>query len=108
MTLRIRALGQKILIKPDPIEEVTPSGIILSMDKPLERAGQSCGIIVSIGNDAWAEFEAPWAKIGDRVHYSRYAGRYIADPETKEEYMVMMDVDLQAIIEEIPSGSSSN
>ena len=107
MTITVKALGRRLIVKPDPVEEVSPGGIIISMDKKLERAGQITGVIKSIGHLCWADLGdgEPWAKIGDRVHFSRYAGRYIEDPETGDNDMIMNDEDVLAIIEDSPDGS---
>ena len=103
MTLQLKALGRRLIVKPDEVEVVTEGGIILTINKELERAGQITGVIHSIGHLCWTDFidEEPWAKVGDRIHFSRYAGRYIEDPETKERYMIMNDEDVLAIIEEV-------
>jgi co-chaperonin GroES (HSP10) len=106
MTSVVKALGYRLIVKPDPIEETSPGGIIIAQDKKLERAGQITGTIISIGSLCWTGIGdgEPWAKIGDRIHFSRYAGRYIEDPSTGENNMIMNDEDVLAVIEETPSG----
>jgi len=104
MALHISVKGRRLLIKADAVEKVSEGGIILNVNEKMERAGQNIGTVVSIGHLCWADFEdgQPWCKVGDRVYFSRYAGRFLADPYTKEEYMIMNDEDVLATVEKDP------
>lgn len=110
----IKPVGYKILVKPDPIETETDSGIVLVVDEKLERAGQMRGTLVAIGSQAWQAFRhvddqgkfrngKPWATVGDRVVYSRYAGKILEDPENEEDYVILNDEDLVAVISGEPT-----
>lgn len=93
-------LGHTILVKPDEIETKTKSGIVLVIDEKLEKAGQMLGTLVAIGDQAYKAFSSdftgePWALPGDRVLFSRYAGKNVVDPETGENYLIMNDDDLK-------------
>jgi co-chaperonin GroES (HSP10) len=95
--------GYRILVKPDDIEKVTKGGIVLVTDEKLERAAQHVGTIVAIGKQAWKAFSkkydgAPWASVGDRIIYSKYAGKYVKDPETQEQFVILNDEDVVAIV----------
>ena len=105
----ITPLGHKILVKVDPVEETTKGGIVLVQDERLERAASIIGTLVAVGPSAWEAFRsvdaegrwvngAPWAKIGDRVIYSRHAGTTQQDPEDDEWYVILHDEDLAAVI----------
>lgn len=72
-------------------------------DKKVERSIEVFGTLVGAGDQAWKAFSKdfngqPWAKIGDRVMYSQHAGRYVTDPESGEQFLIMNDDDLTAVI----------
>lgn len=95
--------GYRILVKPDDIEKVTKSGIVLVTDEKLERVAQHVGTIVSVGRQAWKAFSKkydgqPWASVGDRIIYSKYAGKFVKDPETNEQFVILNDEDVVAIV----------
>jgi co-chaperonin GroES (HSP10) len=103
--------GHRILVDPDPVEEVSEGGIIIASDKKLERTGIQRGVIVAIGPNAWKAYRTidregferdgePWCSIGDYVLFGRHAGRYVEDPVTKKEYLVMNDEDILGVFEE--------
>lgn len=103
MSKRLEARGYRVIIRPDPVEEVTKGGIVIAQNERLAEAARVTGVVVSIGNTAWKhhKVDEPWAKEGERVCYSRYAGKTIVDPETEEELIVINDDDIvAAIIEE--------
>lgn len=95
----IHVKGRRLLVKPDPIEE-TVNGFVMVTDKKLERAGQIVGTLVSIGHLCWKDFsdETPWAEVGDAVLYSRYAGKFVEDPLSGENYVILNDEDIIAKI----------
>lgn len=92
-----KAIGWRIIIRPDPVEEKTQSGIVLAVDKKIERNATTVGTIVDIGPDAFAAFKTslPFAglQIGDRVTYAKYSGKWVAD-ENGEELLVVNDEDV--------------
>lgn len=93
--------GYRILVKPDDIETVTESGIVLVVDERVEAAAQQTGIVVGVGHTCWKSStleQDPWAKVGDRVLFSKFAGRAIIDPVTGEEFMTMNDEDVICVI----------
>ena len=97
----IKVRGYRVLVKPDPIERETESGIVLSIEGTaadnMERSGQQYGTVVGIGNTCWHEMGDPWAEIGDRILYSKHAGRLIYDKDTEEEFYIMNDTDILAV-----------
>ena len=104
MINHINVKGRRLLVLADEVEEVSEGGIFLGVNKKAERAGQNMGTVVSIGPLCWIDFEdsTPWCKVGDRIYFSRYAGRFLQDPHTELEYMVMNDEDVLAVVEENP------
>lgn len=99
---RLEARGYRVIIRPDPIEETSKGGIIIAQDERLAEAARVTGVVVSIGETAWKHHKVswPWAKVGERVCYARYAGKPIIDPETEEELIVINDDDIVAAIVE--------
>lgn len=100
--------GHKVLIKPDPIEKESTGGILLVKNEEMERAMQQWGTIEALGPDCWLAFRKiddngverngqPWAKVGDRVFYSRNAGRFVNHPETDEQFTIINDNDVSIV-----------
>ena len=98
----LQVVGHRLLIKPDPVEKKTESGIILARDERAYREATMAGTIVQIGPTAWQGFgdSRPWAKVGDHIIYARHTGKFVTDPETKEEFYVINDEDCQVVITE--------
>lgn len=88
------------MIKPDPVERQTASGLILAKDERQYRAATDVGTVVDVGETAWYGFAdgRKWCKVGDRIQYARYAGKFVTDPETDEEFVIVNDDDVQVII----------
>ena len=107
--------GHRILIKPDPVKEQidVPSdlqAVGFKIHMPVEQekreeAGTQTGTVVQVGNTAFRAFDGndpawePWCKAGDRVLFTRYAGKIIEDPVTKEKFMIVNDEDIQAVVQ---------
>lgn len=85
----------KCLVLPDPVEETTAGGIILS-DETKERNAwkrQKCTLI-ACGASAFAEWGSDKPQPGDRVFVAQYAGSKIeAEGET---YWIINDEDIIA------------
>jgi len=99
MSLQITPVGHRVLVKPDAGEEVTKSGIVIAkkvVDE--EQSAQVVGTVLAIGEDAWQEYKEPWAKIGDKVLYQRYAGMKIPDGKGKfrNDLILLNDLDVTA------------
>ncbi len=98
----LEALGNRVIIKPDSIEEVTSGGIVIAQTETYlreEKAATSTGTIVDFGEAAWLDpimGGTPWVDVGDRVVYARYAGKFVTDPDDNEEYVVINDDAIQA------------
>ena len=89
----------RILVKPDPIEEVSQGGIVLAVDPKKERLAVEKGTVVTLGDTAFSgdfKTESP-PKVGDRVYYAKYAGKLIKDTDDVE-YVMLNDEDVIAVI----------
>lgn len=97
----IEPAGHRVLVKVEEVEKKTAGGIIIAdtiRDKMTEA--NIFGTIVKIGLNAWKAFDdgVPWAKEGDRVAFAKYGGFVIEDPNTKEQFRLLNDEDITAII----------
>jgi co-chaperonin GroES (HSP10) len=99
-TSGIHPKGHRVLILPDPVEEVTQSGIILSVgeNRDRERLAQLKGTIVELGNTAWLDQPSPWANEGDHVIFGKYSGLIYQGADDKE-YRIINDLDVVALVD---------
>ena len=95
----------KVLILPDPVEEVTKGGIIVPTSKAeADKYATIEGRIIAVSHLAFTYATAEeWGdakpKPGDRVIFAKYAGvRHMA--KDKQEYLLVNDKDIVATIEE--------
>lgn len=91
-----------VLVKPDEVKTKTDSGIILTIDENKEALAQVYGTIVALGPNAWKAFDdgEPWAKVGDKIVYSKYGGKILLDKESGVKYTMLRDEDVLAVITE--------
>lgn len=112
--------GNRVIVRPDDIEEVTPGGIVIPKTEADKHAlAQSIGVLVAVGPDAWnhvtekvyrnidntlrlAEvhkrgYSEPFAEVGARVAFAKYGGLQVegADGET---YRILNDEDITAVV----------
>lgn len=97
--MKVRPLGDKILVKRAEAESKTESGIYLpesAKDKPKE------GQVIALGNGnlnrETGEYMPFTVKQGDRVIFSSYAGTEVKIDD--EEVLIMTEDDILAIIED--------
>lgn len=84
----------RIKVKPDPVEEVSAGGIILTKDtQKQEQAATTTGTVIAVGPSAFegAKVIAP----GDRILFAKYGG--LVHKEGDEEYRFLNDEDLIAV-----------
>ncbi len=87
--MRAIPLGDRYIVKPLPVEEVTKGGIIIAetaKDKPLT------GEVVAIGSKAIHDE----IKIGSHIFYHKYAGSDFK--EDLEDYLILDSGDILAVI----------
>jgi len=104
-TSGVRPLDNRVLVKPDPVEEVTKGGIILpGQHTEREAMAQIRATLVAAGVNAWAEAAATSEAFappepGARVLIAKYGGILIKGDDG-EEYRIMNDVDVTAVLQE--------
>ncbi|MFZ5645171.1 MAG: co-chaperone GroES [Bacillota bacterium] len=93
----IRPLGERVVVKALPSEEVTKGGIVLpdtAKEKPQE------GEVVAVGSGRLLDNGTRVAidlKVGDKVLFSKYAGNEVKINEV--EYLIMREADILGVIE---------
>jgi co-chaperonin GroES (HSP10) len=89
--------GNKILVQMDRVEEMSKGGIVIPHQKTeRDEMSQMVGTLVAVGNCAWGDQPAPWARVGDRVKFAKYAG-YLHE-EGAVKYRVMHDLDIVMVL----------
>ena len=94
--MKIKPLGEKVLVKRLEAEEVTAGGIVLpdtAKEKPKEGKIIAVGRGRSLKDGTYAPFSV---KVGDKVLFGSYAGTEIKI--NGEEYLVMSEEDILAIV----------
>ncbi len=96
----LKVVGHRLMVKPDPVETKTESGIFLAKDEKAYREATMSGEVVGMGENAFYGFadNKPWCALGDHIVYARHSGKFVTDPETQEEYYVINDEDVQVVI----------
>ena len=108
MTIKVKAVGHRVIVRADPVEEMSKGGIVLQVDTKRESAAAQRGTVYDVGEMAWKNdlygygkpgWE-PWVKKGDRVYFARYAGKTLRDNENGLEvvYFILNDEDIQCLI----------
>ena len=94
--MKIRPLGDRILVKRIKEEEKTKGGIIIpdtAKEKPQE------GKVVAVGRGKYEDGKlvAPDVKAGDKILFGKYSGSEIR--LDGEEYMIMREDEILGILE---------
>ena len=89
--LKIKPLGDRVLIQPNVAEAKTASGIIIP-DTAKEKPQR--GVVVAVGPGK--PDEPTTVKVGDEVLYGKYAGTELS--LEGKDYLMMRESDLLAII----------
>jgi len=95
--MKVKPLGDKILVKRIEAEEKTKGGILLpdtAKEKPKEGKIVEVGSGKLLDDGSRAAFQV---KRGDRVIFSSYAGTEVK--VNGEEYLIMSEEDILAIID---------
>ena len=95
--MKLRPLGDRVVLKQKEAEEKTASGIILS-GQAKEKPQQAEVIAVGPGGMVDGKEVAMAVKVGQIVIYSKYAGTEVK--RGKEEYTVVRQSDILAVVEE--------
>ena len=95
---KLRPLGDRVVIKPTPREEMTKSGIVLpdtAKEKPQEGEVLAVGPGRKLDNGTT---EAMDLKVGDKVLYAKYAGtEFKVD---SDELLIVSQKDILAVVED--------
>lgn len=92
----IRPLGERVVIKPLPGEEVTKGGIVLpetAKEKPQEGEVVAVGPGRLLDNGTRVPVDL---QVGDRILFSKYAGNEIKLDDV--EYLIMRETDILGVI----------
>ena len=96
MKLKIKPLGDKIVVKPISAEQKLSSGIVLpdtAQEKPQQGEVLAVGSGRVLDNGTRIPMEV---KVGDTVLYSKYGGTEIKIDE--EELLILNERDVHAIL----------
>ena len=96
----INPCGWRVLIKPQEINEVSKSGIILTTEitKEREQMGNTTGIVVAMGTQCYADEPEPWCQLGDKVIFAKYAGLVYLGKDGKQ-YRMVNDKDVTGTLD---------
>jgi len=114
----IDPVGHRVLVKRLKVEErderfksAKAAGIVFT-DTALgaREAGVDRGIVIKVGEDAFKAFHLnsygdlanfkPWCNPGDWIAFAKYSGMVLKNQEDDQEYIVINDADVVALIEE--------
>lgn len=95
--MKLKPIGDKIVVEPEKEEEVTKSGIVLpdtAKEKPQKGKVIAVGPGKILDNGERGPMEI---KEGDTVIYSKYAGTEVKIDD--KEYLILSQRDILAIVE---------
>ncbi|WP_153369275.1 co-chaperone GroES [Candidatus Phytoplasma sacchari] len=90
MVKKIKPLNDYVVLKCKKIQNKTSEGIILSVE---EKKEESVGIVNNLGP------KVKEIQINDEVIYKNYSGTKFKDEYENEEYLIIKQEDILAIIE---------
>lgn len=96
MALKFRPLGDRVVVKPKPREEMTKSGIVLpdtASEKPQQGEVLAIGPGRLLDNGTRVPLDL---KVGDTVLFAKYAGTEFKDGA--DEYLILKEPDILAIV----------
>jgi co-chaperonin GroES (HSP10) len=100
--------GHRVLVKPIKLEEAdkavasAKAAGLLILDKTQRQESTiiDVGTVVQIGPTAFRDFGGdPWCKVGDTISYTRHGGKFVKDPDSDEEWLVLNDEDVVMVWE---------
>jgi chaperonin GroES len=96
-SMKVRPLGDRVLVKPLEVEEKKKGGIIIpdtAKEKPQE------GKVIAVGKGKITEQGKTLplnVKVGDRILFGKYSGNEIKIDN--EDYLIVREEDILGIIE---------
>jgi chaperonin GroES len=100
-TSGIKPCDVKVLVLPEPPEERTKGGIIITETiKEREKFAAVRGRLIATGSNAFAEWgDGNGPEPGSRISYAQYAGKWLKGSDGVE-YLIMNDEDVIARLDE--------
>ncbi len=98
VSVKIRPLADRVLVKPLSRETVTKSGIVLpdtAKEKPQEGEILAVGPGKVLDNGKRVTLEV---SVGQKILFARYAGTEIKVED--EEYLILRESDIMGIVEQ--------
>lgn len=118
----INPSGDRVVIQPDAIEEVTEGGIVIATSViESHQSAQSIGVLVAVGPDAFTHsvsiteryidgawkpvertttgYKEDFAQVGDRVAFAKFGGLNVEGADGLD-YKVMNDTDITGRVSE--------
>ncbi|MBI5400013.1 co-chaperone GroES [Candidatus Saganbacteria bacterium] len=95
MAKNLTPIGDRVVVKQEPEETKTKSGIVLpdsAKEKPQEGTVVAVGIGRVLDNGQRIPLEV---KVGDKIIYSKYGGTEVK--VENEEYIILSEKDILAI-----------
>jgi chaperonin GroES len=95
-TLKMRPLGDRVIIKPLPQEEITKGGVYLpdtAKEKPMQGEVIAVGTGKILENGTKVPMEV---KQGEKVLYGKYSGTEVKIEG--EEYLIVKESEILAIL----------
>ena len=95
--MKVRPLGDRVLVKPFEVEEKKKGGIIIpdtAKEKPQE------GKVIAVGKGKITEEGKTLplnVKVGDKILFGKYSGNEIKIDD--EDYLIVREEDILGIIE---------
>ncbi len=95
MAKNLKPLGDRVVVKQEPSEEKTQSGIVLP-DTAKEKPQMGTVIAVGLGRVFDNGQRVPVeVKVGDKVIYAKYGGTEVK--LDNEEYIILQERDILAV-----------
>ena len=97
-TSKLRPLGDRVVVKPTPREEMTKSGIVLpdtAKEKPQEGEILAVGPGRILDDGSRSQMDVA---VGQKVLYAKYAGTEFK--VESEELLIISEKDILAIVED--------
>lgn len=103
--MKVRPLGDRVVVKPLEDEERTKGGIVLP-DTAKEKPQR--GEVVAVGPGEWddeGQKRLPLdVRVGDHVLYAKYAGTEIKIDD--QDHLILRQSDILAVVERKPAAAT--
>jgi len=106
--MSFKPCGHRLVVKPfkqEEVDEVLKNAKkfgfeIVNENKKREDASVDTGIVLAIGPTAWHDFKSEaWCAVGDTILFAKFSGKFVEDPETKEDVVILNDEDVIAVVQ---------